>query len=394
MPRLVDSREQGGLDGSDSRWRQSSGHRSILSVLIRFGMTKILVIDDDDAFRSNLVTILEKKGFEAIQAATGALGVQMARTHFPDLILCDVHMKGIGGNLTLYALRRDPQIAHIPFVLMSGFLAEGETPAGIERGADAFLTKPFSPEKLLSTIQKCVGQAQPGSVPGEDLESGADSSPGLLQPLNRILEITRLLGAPRPPVQSKEIMDLAGQVHQAAAYLRQRIENCLLYAEVKRLASDWQWLAALPEHGTGMRAVVEPAARQKAVSLERAADLTMNIEETSAAVSADHLLMITQALLDNAFKYSRPGSPVYLQTTADVAQVTLVISDQGCGMSPEQIAQAGAPAPLEQVLLAQHGCGLGLAIARRLIELYRGTFQIYSEPGQGTTVAVGLPKAT
>src|SRR5438874_9278194 len=124
-------------------------------------MPKILVIDDEEAFRSTLITILEKNGFDVLQAASGAIGVHLARTQLPDVILCDVNMTGVGGNLTLYALRRDPQIASIPFVLMSGFVSSGEAPPGIERGADDFLAKPFSTEKLVATIQRCISQPAP-----------------------------------------------------------------------------------------------------------------------------------------------------------------------------------------------------------------------------------------
>src|SRR6267143_1785029 len=131
-------------------------------------MPKILVIDDEEAFRASLMAILEKKGFEVLQAASGAIGVQLARTHLPDLILCDVNMTGVGGSLTLYALRRDPQIASIPFVLMSGYLSSGDTPPGIERGADGFLTKPFSTEKLLTTIQACLNKPERASTVAKD----------------------------------------------------------------------------------------------------------------------------------------------------------------------------------------------------------------------------------
>src|SRR5688572_15144394 len=126
-------------------------------------MPKILVIDDEEAFRASLMAILEHKGFEVLQAASGAIGVQLARAHLPDVILCDVNMTGVGGNLTLYALRRDPQIASIPFILMSGYVSSGTAPPGIERGADGFLAKPFSTEKLVSTIQGCLVKAEQSS---------------------------------------------------------------------------------------------------------------------------------------------------------------------------------------------------------------------------------------
>src|SRR2546425_3457204 len=183
-------------------------------------MPKILVIDDEEAFRGSLITMLEKKGFDVLQAPSGALGVQLARAHIPDLILCDVNMGGVGGNLTLYALRRDPQIASIPFILMSGFLSGGDTPPGIERGADGFLAKPFSIEKLLTTIHGCLSKPGRASVVATDasggspLMAGLDSSSGLLVTLSRILDITQLIGNTGRPLQPKETIELAGKAHE------------------------------------------------------------------------------------------------------------------------------------------------------------------------------------
>src|SRR6266516_2514934 len=227
-------------------------------------MPKILVIDDEEAFRTSLMAILEHQGFEVLQAASGATGVQLARAHLPDVILCDVNMTGVGGNLTLYALRRDPQIASIPFVLMSGYMSSGETPPGIERGADGFLSKPFSIEKLLTTIHGCLSKPGRAPVVATDASGGSpvmatlDSSSGLLVTLSRILDITQLIGNSGRPLQPKEIIELASKAHEAAAHLHRRIENCLLYAEIERLASEWQQVASLQEHRAGIHKVVEP----------------------------------------------------------------------------------------------------------------------------------------
>jgi two-component system sensor histidine kinase/response regulator len=362
-------------------------------------MPKILVIDDEEAFRGYLITMLEKKGFDVLQAPSGAIGVQLARTHLPDLILCDVNMGGVGGNLTLYALRRDPQIASIPFILMSGFLSGADTPPGIERGADGFLSKPFSIEKLVSMIQGCLGEPEPTSAAAKGLSArpqdmaSLDSSSGLLETLRRILDITRLIGSTGRPLQPKETFDLAGKAHEAASLLHRRIENCLLYAEIERLASDWQQAASLQEHRTGIHEIVESVARAKARKLERTADLELRIDDALAAISADSLKKIMEELLDNAFRYSLPGKVVHLKTAVVAGHVALSITDQGSGMTPEQVAQAGGPIPLDQVLLAQQGSGLGLSISRRLIELHRGTLIIHSKPGRGTTVTVTLLKS-
>src|ERR1041384_3932877 len=101
--------------------------------------TKVLVIDNDEAFRVNLTTTLVTQGFEVLQADTGSMGVQLARVELPDLILCEVDLGRVGGDLVLYAVRRDPKLAAISFIMMSRFGLKELTQPGTGRGPDSFL---------------------------------------------------------------------------------------------------------------------------------------------------------------------------------------------------------------------------------------------------------------
>src|SRR5437762_13597093 len=107
-------------------------------------MNKILIIDHDEASRAALAVTLQQQGFEVLQADTGVQGVQIARNESPNLILCDIELQGLGGNLILFAVRRDPQLAAIPFVLMSRYALSEASPQGIDHDADAFLAKPIT----------------------------------------------------------------------------------------------------------------------------------------------------------------------------------------------------------------------------------------------------------
>jgi len=359
-------------------------------------MSKILVIDDDHAFRKALAVMLERQGREVVQAATGAEGVRLARTDMPNLILCDVELGGVSGNLVLYAVRRDPQLASIPFVLMSGYGLGGETAVpGMKRGADAYLSKPFTPGALSSTIDACLrkwqSQTEAQALARSNELPAAGPSAGLLQPVERILQITQLLSAPGQ-LESKEIIGMVDQAHQEAAALFRRMQNCLFCAEIELLVSDWTQVGALLECRTGVREVIVPVAIEKARSVARTADLALNLEDARVAISSGRLKKIAEELLDNAFKYSQPGGAVHVKTAIDADHVCLSISDRGPGMAAEQIASAGAPISLDQVLLIQQGSGLGLFIAQRLTELHQGTFAIQSEAGHGTTVTVRLSK--
>ena len=156
----------------------------------------------------------------------------MARTDLPNLILCDVELAGVGGTLVLYAVRRDPKITMIPFILMSGFAVIGDTvvPGG-QRGADGFLAKPFTPTKLNATIAECLDRQQKvldGSGAGSSETPGdcRDGS-GLLHPLKQVLEATRIISTAYQQLELKEIAGLATKAHQAASHLYQKIENWL-----------------------------------------------------------------------------------------------------------------------------------------------------------------------
>lgn len=115
-------------------------------------MKKILVIDDDDLVRSVLIAFLEAAEFEVLQAEDGLAGVEMAKEHIPDLIVCDVNMPRMDGYGVLKELREFPSTLAIPFVFLSGRDEREDLRAGMDLGADDYLTKPFKRTDLLRAI--------------------------------------------------------------------------------------------------------------------------------------------------------------------------------------------------------------------------------------------------
>jgi DNA-binding NarL/FixJ family response regulator len=115
-------------------------------------MAKILVIEDEPEMRRNLLTILKLEKFNASGAENGRSGVELARREKPDLILCDVMMPELDGYGVLQALRDDPATLTTPFIFLT---AKGEKPdirAGMNMGADDYLTKPVGKADLLNAI--------------------------------------------------------------------------------------------------------------------------------------------------------------------------------------------------------------------------------------------------
>nr|WP_290223933.1 GGDEF domain-containing response regulator [Trichocoleus desertorum] len=115
-------------------------------------MTKILVIEDDQPVRENIVELLEVEEFDVIGAENGLLGVQLAQKHLPDLVLCDVMMPELDGYGVLTALRADPSTAAIPFIFLTAKADKTDLRQGMNLGADDYLTKPCTADELLEAI--------------------------------------------------------------------------------------------------------------------------------------------------------------------------------------------------------------------------------------------------
>jgi DNA-binding NarL/FixJ family response regulator len=141
---------------------------------------KILVIDDEPRMRSNLATILRMEGFEAIEAKDGLAGVDAARRHQPDLIVCDISMPGLDGHGVLAQVRGDALLARVPFVFLTARGQKDDLRTGMNLGADDYLVKPVAAEELLAAVRarlKRAGETAP------ERRADIEPSPAMLIPL-------------------------------------------------------------------------------------------------------------------------------------------------------------------------------------------------------------------
>ncbi|MCA1993825.1 MAG: response regulator [Coleofasciculus sp. S288] len=116
-------------------------------------MTKILVIEDEETVRENILELLDAEGFEAMAAENGRIGLELAQKEPPDLILCDVRMPELDGYGVLTALRSQAATAAIPFMFLTAKAAKTDFTKGLELGANAYITKPFTLAELLAAIE-------------------------------------------------------------------------------------------------------------------------------------------------------------------------------------------------------------------------------------------------
>jgi diguanylate cyclase len=115
-------------------------------------MTKILVIEDERILRKSLVRLLSAEGFDVLSAENGTIGIELAKTEIPKLILCDLMMPEVDGYQVLSQLQEHPQTAMIPFICLTAQEERTTLRQVMELGGNDFLTKPFTRTELLRAI--------------------------------------------------------------------------------------------------------------------------------------------------------------------------------------------------------------------------------------------------
>ena len=116
-------------------------------------MKKILVIEDEPEMRRNITALLRYHDYEPIAAENGRVGVETARRHKPDLILCDVMMPELDGYGVLQALQTDATLARTPFIFLTAKGEKDDLRSGMNLGADDYLTKPVANAELVGAIE-------------------------------------------------------------------------------------------------------------------------------------------------------------------------------------------------------------------------------------------------
>ena len=215
-----------------------------------------------------------------------------------------------------------------------------------------------------------------------------DASHQLRTPLTALIgEIELARRRDRSPHEYRQILSA---IHGDAVRLHRIVESLLFLARTDSDAGRpdldpvdlGRWLPAHLDH------------RDRDA---RSADLRREIVPGPIAAKVHPALLgeLVDNLLDNALKYSSPGTPVVVRLAREPGFVTLAVEDLGVGISPEDLPRVFDPffRSATARLRGEPGVGLGLSVARRIVASFGGTITIASEPGRGSRVVVRLPEA-
>jgi len=131
----------------------------------------ILIADDEDDVRELVCLNLRRAGYLTVEAGDGLAALRLARQHHPSLIVLDVMMPGRDGLRVCEELRRDEALQDVPVIMLTARGMAEDRIAGLERGADDYIAKPFSPKELVLRVQALLRRAAP-ATDGTELDVG------------------------------------------------------------------------------------------------------------------------------------------------------------------------------------------------------------------------------
>lgn len=364
-------------------------------------MQTILVVDDDAGQRMLTRAALEAAGYVVEEADRGDTGLAMAKQLRPDLLLLDVMMPGLDGFQVCEAVRATPEISHIPAVLVTALEDTESINRGFDAGATDFLTKPIVWPLLGFRVQFVLREAAlrtefvAAKIEAEQASKAksvllASMGHELRTPLNAIIGFSAFLAENLKGSAGEHDLEFINDIHFSGEQLLRVINDVLEMANLEagrtKLSETQIDLYQLLESVTVKH---KEAAAQKSISV------ACDSDTGNCLITADYLLIkrCVDNLVSNAVKFTHEGGVTISVAFAGNGCMEIRVRDTGIGMTHEQMVLILEPfRQADDSLSRQYeGAGLGVSLAKAILELHGG-FLIYdSKPGVGTTAKIVLP---
>jgi two-component system phosphate regulon response regulator PhoB len=128
----------------------------------------LLLVEDDRALADLLIWHFDREGYDIVRTADGEEALLLAEERTPDLVILDWMIEGVSGIEVCRRLRRRPNTAHVPIIMLTARGEESDRIRGLETGADDYVTKPFSPRELVARVGAVLRRVRP-ALAGEQL---------------------------------------------------------------------------------------------------------------------------------------------------------------------------------------------------------------------------------
>jgi two-component system cell cycle response regulator DivK len=119
----------------------------------------VLIVEDNDLNMKLFNDLLEAHGYLTLKTASGTEALELVKNHRPDLVLMDIQLPEVSGEVVIQWIKGDESIKHIPIVAVTAFAMKGDEDRILSKGCEAYLSKPISIAKFIETVKFYAGEA-------------------------------------------------------------------------------------------------------------------------------------------------------------------------------------------------------------------------------------------
>lgn len=353
----------------------------------------ILVADDDPINRMLLRDLLESEGHSVQEASDGYEALRAAAFR-PDAILLDVMMPHMDGFEVCRQLKRDPNLASIPVIIVTSLADRRDRLTGIEAGANDFLTKPLDTHEVALRVRNAVYQHGLYTQLQESHEQMNHlfgmATHDMLNPLGVIRTYSALLLNDKSALP-EQIATCLMTIDRSSAYLLRLVTELL---DVSRIESGKLVLNLEPcDLVPLLRGVIDlnrVLADRKAIKLEFDGPESLD----PVLVDSAKIEQVFNNLVGNAIKVSPEHSTVRVSLKAEGGSLLVTIVDAGPVIPQADLDQIFQPfsAATAKGLEGELQTGLGLAIAEKVVRGHGGSIRVEPADGQGNRFVLSLPQ--
>ena len=364
----------------------------------------ILIVDDDATQRFLSREALEARGYRVEESERGDDGFVHAKSLKPNLVLIDVMMPGLNGYELCEAIRRTPPIERTPVILVTALEDLDSIEHGFQAGANDFLVKPITWALLGYRVQFALRAAEMERdmrIAKEDVELASRAKSILLSnmshelrtPLNAIIGFSEFLREQNKNSSDMNTQEYLDYIYTSGKRLLATINDVIDMANLEsgrlELSED---RVDIPRMVAGLVKRFAPAAEEKSLMI----DVSGCASAPTVLGDPEMLKRVVGNLLSNAIKFSEQGSVFISAAIENGDTVRISVRDAGRGMSQREIASILEPfRQVDQSLSRDYeGIGLGVPIARAMMELHGGRLEYSSSSGQGTVASAVFPLRT
>jgi len=345
---------------------------------------KILVVDDSEFIVKLIESTLQTAGYRIVKAYDGEDALKKVASEMPDLIILDVMMPKMTGLEVCRRLKNDEKTMLIPVVLLTAKNLVEDKITGLETGADDYVTKPFNTKELLVRIQGLVQKkiSQVKVVEDEKQEALESMAEEVAHEVRN--PVTAIGGFARR-IKSKLPADSPLTVYADK-----------IISEVERLETMVGEIAGFKGIVVSTHDMVDMKMIMDQVLDEFKDEMTQkNIENVkyyaaeTPLLKGDHknLKLVVTHIIQNAVEAIDNGGAVTLKLDKQNGNVIATVLDSGRGIAEDELKRITRPFYTNKMA----GAGMGLVIAKYIVESHGGALLITSVPGEGTSVRISIP---